>query len=89
MAAVVIPYRALSKLGVRAHEDWPLFVYSKYPFNVLYNDQFDRFSAPIEKRYDADEVQQLLERAGLEAVEVRSCFGWIAEGTKPSRHCDA
>ena len=89
MAAVVIPYRALSQLGVRAHEDWPLFVYSKYPFNVLYNDQFDRFSAPIEKRYDADEVQQLLERAGLEAVEVRSCFGWIAEGTRPSHRCGA
>jgi len=44
-------------------EDWPLFVYTKYPFGVLFNDQFDRFSAPIEKRYDPDEVRQLLERA--------------------------
>ena len=76
-------------LGVRAHQDWPLFVYSKYPFQVLYNDQFDRFSAPIEKRYDADEVERLLEAAGLDAVEVRPCFGWIGEGTKRARHCDA
>jgi SAM-dependent methyltransferase len=81
--AVVLPYRALSRLGARWHEDWPLFVYSKYPFNVLFNDQFDRFSAPIEKRYRADEVKALLEAAGLSAVEVRPCFGWIAEGTKP------
>ncbi len=36
---------------------------------MLYNDQFDRFSAPIEKRYDADEVRRLLERAGLQDVQ--------------------
>jgi hypothetical protein len=85
---VVLPYRALSRIGARWHEDWPLFLYSRYPFNVLYNDQFDRFSAPIEKRYDAGEVKALLEAAGLRAVDVRPWFGWIAEGTKPSRHCD-
>ena len=62
----------------------PLFIYSKYPFNVLYNDQFDRFAAPIEKRYDQHEVRELLERAGLVDVEVRPCFGWIADGTKPA-----
>lgn len=81
---VVLPYRVLSAAGVRGIEDWPLFVYSKYPFNVLYNDQFDRFSAPIEKRYDADEVVQILERAGLVDVTVRPCFGWIADGIRPA-----
>jgi len=50
---------------------------------VLYNDQFDRFSAPIEKRYDAEEVSALLRGAGLENIAVRPCFGWIADGTKP------
>jgi SAM-dependent methyltransferase len=82
---VVLPYRILSKLGIRRHESWPLFVYAKYPFNVLYNDQFDRFSAPLEKRYDPDEVRGLLESAGLSDVQVRACFGWIADGTKPVR----
>jgi SAM-dependent methyltransferase len=82
--AVVLPYRALSGLGARWHEDWPLFVYTKYPFVVLYNDQFDRFSAPIEKRYDADEVRRLLEGAGLRDIRVRRAFGWIADGTKPA-----
>jgi SAM-dependent methyltransferase len=83
--AVVLPYRVLSALGLSWHQDWPLFVYSKYPFQVLYNDQFDRFSAPIEKRYDSHEVKRLLEDAGLQDVEVRPCFGWVAEGTRPSR----
>jgi SAM-dependent methyltransferase len=81
-AAVVLPYRLAARLGITVHRDWPLFVYSKYPFAVLYNDQFDRFSAPIEKRYDADEVRDLLERAGLDSVTVRPCFGWVAEAVK-------
>jgi SAM-dependent methyltransferase len=81
---VVLPYRVLAAAGVRGLDDWPLFVYSKYPFNVLYNDQFDRFSAPIEKRYDADEVRRLLEGAGLLDVSVRPCFGWLADGIKPA-----
>ena len=81
---VVLPYRGLAALGLRAGESWPLFVYSKYPFNVLYNDQFDRFSAPIEKRYDPHEVRALLEAAGLCDVRVQPCFGWVADGTKPA-----
>jgi len=83
-AGIVIPFRILSKVGVQAHESWPLFVYAKYPFRVLFNDQFDRFSAPIEKRYDADEVRELLREIGLECIEVRPCFGWIADGVKPA-----
>jgi SAM-dependent methyltransferase len=82
-AGVVLPYRALSALGATRHGSWPLFVYSRYPFAVLYNDQFDRFSAPIEKRYDADEVRSLLESVGLIDIEVRPCFGWLADGMKP------
>jgi len=70
---------------VRRHRHWPLFVYSRYPFAVLYNDQFDRFSAPIEKRYTREEVAHLLEGAGLVDVTVRPCFGWVGEGTKPWR----
>ena len=82
MGAVVLPYRVLSKAGVRAHEDWPLFVYAKYPFNVLYNDQFDRFSAPIEQRFTADQVRQMLTGAGVDDVSVYARFGWVAEGTR-------
>src|SRR5207244_8108267 len=83
-AFVVLPYRALFAFGIRMHAAWPLFVYTKYPFTVLYNDQFDRFSAPIEKRYDPDELRRLLQSAGLIDVTIRQCFGWIADGTKPA-----
>jgi SAM-dependent methyltransferase len=79
---VILPYRLLLSLGVRGNVDWPLFVYAKYPFRILYNDQFDRFSAPLEKRYDPEEVTALLESAGLRDVRVEARFGWIAEGTR-------
>ena len=80
---VVLPSRLLLAIGVRRHESWPLFVYTKYPFRVLFNDQFDRFSAPLEKRYDADEVRHLLQAVGLTDVQVQPCFGWVADGMKP------
>jgi SAM-dependent methyltransferase len=81
--AVVTPYRLLLAAGVERVGRMPLVQYVKYPFTILYNDQFDRFSAPLEKRYRADEVRQLLERCGLESVTVWPRFGWIAEGRRP------
>lgn len=81
--AVILPYRWLYRLGVRQVERLPLFQYARYPFVVLYNDQFDRFSAPLEKRYTAPEVRALLETAGLVAVRVWPSYGWMAEGVRP------
>jgi SAM-dependent methyltransferase len=78
---VVLPYRALARFGMTS-SSWPLAVYAKYPFNVLYNDQFDRFSAPLEKRYTEAEVRTLLESAGLRDVRVHARFGWIGDGIK-------
>jgi SAM-dependent methyltransferase/uncharacterized protein YbaR (Trm112 family) len=80
--AVVLPYRLLSAIGVRRHAHWPLFVYTRYPFTILYNDQFDRFSAPLEKRYTAGEVEALLRGAGLNDVRVWPSFGWMGEATR-------
>lgn len=81
-AGVVVPYRALLRLGVGVPGTWPLFVYTKYPFTVLYNDQFDRFSAPLEKRYSEAEARRLLESAGLREVRTRPMFGWLVDGTR-------
>ena len=78
---VVVPYRLLLTFGVST-DAWPLAVYAKYPFNVLYNDQFDRFSAPLEKRYSETEVRALLESVGLREVRVHKRFGWIGDGVK-------
>jgi SAM-dependent methyltransferase len=82
-AFVVVPYRLLSAFGFSGHQRWPLALYARYPFRVLYNDQFDRFSAPIEQRWTRSEVEHLLRALGLERVRVWSAFGWIGEGRKP------
>ena len=82
MAGVIWPYRLLSGIGVRVHESLPLFIYARYPFRILYNDQFDRFSAPLEQRFDRDEVARMLELSGLHSVSVHPSFGWIGEGTR-------
>jgi SAM-dependent methyltransferase len=81
-AGVILPYRALMALAVPVSDRWPLFVYTKYPFQVLYNDQFDRFSAPLEKRYSEAEARALLESAGLREVRTRPMFGWLVDGTR-------
>jgi SAM-dependent methyltransferase len=82
----VWPYRLLSYIPMlRAlAERIPLKQYANYPFGVCVNDQFDRFSAPIERRYTRHEVTQWLERAGVEAIDVRPNFGWVGSGRKPS-----
>lgn len=83
--AFVIPYRFLRRRP-RLHRlagSLPLKFYADYPFSVCVNDQFDRFSAPLEKRYTRDEVRDLMVSAGLEDVDVLPNHGWVAEGTRP------
>jgi SAM-dependent methyltransferase len=79
---VIAPYRVLTAIGLTGHEQWPLSVYTKYPFYILYNDQFDRFSAPIEKRYTAEQARNLFVAAGLNDVRVIERYGWVVEGRK-------
>jgi hypothetical protein len=79
---VIVPYRWLRALGVTRVERWPLFVYTKYPFAILYNDQFDRLSAPLEKRYSRQEARDLLRAAGLREVTVRPMYGWLVDGVR-------
>jgi SAM-dependent methyltransferase len=60
----------------------PMRQYAAYPFRVCVNDQFDRFSAPIENRYTRDEVESWLNRANLECPILVSNYGWVANGRK-------
>jgi SAM-dependent methyltransferase len=84
---VVLPNRCMRNRprGRRLADAMPLKTYADYPFGVLVNDQFDRFSAPLERRYDADEVAELLDRAGLEQAVVLPNHGWIGDGRRPLR----
>ena len=85
-AGFVWPYQVLRRIpGVReAAERLPMKQYSRYPFRVCVNDQFDRLSAPIENRYTRAEIEAWLRRAGLEEIEIRPNFGWVGTGRKPS-----
>ncbi|HEX8709478.1 MAG TPA: methyltransferase domain-containing protein [Pyrinomonadaceae bacterium] len=82
--AFVLPSRALDSFrATRPLADRvPLGHYRKYSFRVLYTDQFDRFSAPIENRYSRAEVAAWFERAGLEDVVILGGAGWRASGKK-------
>jgi SAM-dependent methyltransferase/uncharacterized protein YbaR (Trm112 family) len=80
--AFVLPSRALArfKLTRSLADRVPLGHYRKYSFRVLYTDQFDRFSAPLENRYSRAEVAGWLERAGFEDVVILGGAGWRASG---------
>jgi SAM-dependent methyltransferase/uncharacterized protein YbaR (Trm112 family) len=79
------PLRLLSGRRDRrnAFRSLPLAQYVDYPFRVLWNDQFDRFSAPIEKRFSHGQVEALMKEAGLVEVTVLGGYGWRAIGTRP------
>lgn len=86
-AFFVWPYQLMSRApGLRRlAERLPMTQYARYPFRVCVNDQFDRFSAPIENRYTRSDVEAWLDRAGLEDPAVLPNYGWIGTGRKPVR----
>jgi SAM-dependent methyltransferase len=83
--AIVLPYRELRRIErLRGVADLlPLKTYADYPFPVLVNDQFDRLSAPIEHRYSAGEVVDMLTSAGLVDPRVVQNHGWVGNGRRP------
>jgi SAM-dependent methyltransferase len=81
----VAPYRLLRNTRSRAFaETLPLKLYADFPFRLLYQDQFDRFSAPIENRYDRNEVEGWLTRSGVEDWDLIRGGGWRVMGKVPS-----
>lgn len=84
LALFVAPYRVLRRRTrtSRLAAKLPLQAYADYPFGVLVNDQFDRFSAFIEHRYTREEVVGMMQRAGLENVVVLPNYGWVADGVR-------
>ena len=84
-ACFVWPYQILKRIPKLKPlaERMPMKQYASYPFRVCFNDQLDRFSAPIENRYTKAEVEGWLRRAGLEEIEVNASYGWVGTGRKP------
>jgi SAM-dependent methyltransferase len=80
----LVPAKGLTRVGSLAEivRGLPLGQYVDYPFRVFWNDQFDRFSAPLEKRFRRSEVEELLRAAGLVEVRVMGGYGWRAAGRR-------
>jgi SAM-dependent methyltransferase len=85
LVLVVSPYRVLSGIPMTRSlaEGMPLKAYARLPARVIVNDQFDRFSAPSERRYREADVRAWLARAGLSDTVVLGGHGWRALGRKP------
>jgi 2-polyprenyl-3-methyl-5-hydroxy-6-metoxy-1,4-benzoquinol methylase len=78
----VLPYKILRRLPrfQRVAANLPLKTYADYPFGVCANDQYDRFSAPIEWRFTAEDVDAMLTEAGFVDTVVLKNHGWIGSG---------
>ena len=74
----VFPCKIFSERAER--KSWPLRSYLNYPFAVLLNDTFDRFSAPIENRYTKEEILAWYQRANLKSVRILKGHGWRVFG---------
>ena len=63
-----------------------LRVYSRYPFQVVWADWFDRLAAPIRFYYDDRDLGGWLDRANLlrTTISPTGLFGWRAYGERPS-----
>jgi SAM-dependent methyltransferase len=61
-----------------------LRVYTKYPFQVVYADWFDRFAAPIRFYYDENDLTGWVNRARLThtSISPTGLFGWRAYGER-------
>ncbi|WP_447968601.1 class I SAM-dependent methyltransferase [Nitrospira sp. M1] len=70
------------KLGFNVHS-WPLSVYWDKSFYTMRTDALDRFGTKLEKRFTKEQIQVMMEQAGLENIEFsqNSPF-WCAVGFK-------
>ncbi len=89
-AAVILPYRWLSRTGaasrVLSRAPSHLKYYSAYPFRVYHADWVDRLSAPLRFYYTPAEARDLLQNQGLVSVEAHATMetGVTGVGEVPS-----
>jgi len=76
----ILPYKIFFKKIVK--NGWPLGSYADYPFAVILNDTFDRFSAPIENRYSKAQIIKWYQNDDLKNINILGGFGWRIFGEK-------
>ncbi len=69
------------KLGITVR-NFPLSQYRDKSFYTMRTDALDRFGTRLEQRFTQAEVQEMMERCGLEKVEFASAAFWTAVGIK-------
>jgi glycosyltransferase involved in cell wall biosynthesis len=57
----------MEKFGVNI-DKLPLSFYKNLSFYTMRTDAFDRFGTQLEKRFSAEEIERMMERAGLERI---------------------
>ncbi len=71
----------MERVGVNvAH--FPLSQYRHNSFYVMRNDALDRFGTGLEQRFSKQEMQEMMERCGLEDIAFSSTSFWTAVGFK-------
>ena len=87
---VYYPLARLARLGERLGADVdgiPLSVYRDRSLYMMRTDAYDRFGTRLEKRFRAEEIRGMLERAGLQRVSFSDDYPyWCAVGFKETPH---
>ena len=86
----VLPYvrplaraaKGLERAGVSVHS-WPLSAYRSRSLYSMRTDALDRFGTRLEKRFTKEQIQNMMENAGLDDVRfsLQAPF-WCAVGFK-------
>jgi len=71
------------KLGATVNH-FPLSAYRHHSFYRMRNDSLDRFGTPLERRFTKAEMQEMMQRCGLERIRFRDFPCWCALGYKRS-----
>ncbi len=88
-ALFTVPHRLFRAIpGCRSLAAGMPFRHGTGPFSLV-GDLYDRFSAPIERRYTRQAARALLEQAGLGDLQIVNDRGWIVAGTKPASREEA
>lgn len=84
-ALFTIPFRMFRRVpGLAALASGLPYRHATGPFSLA-GDLYDRFSAPIERRYSPAGARALFEDVGLQDVITTKDRGWMVTGIKPAR----
>lgn len=77
-----LPYQVLKRIGPAKK------IAERIPFrhtmrlDCIVSDLYDRFSPPVEKRYNKEEIADWFKRSGLDDIQIRYYRGWVGWGRK-------